>query len=70
MTSYQKRKAEIKDLKEECKIAQALAREVKHYFLAIANGQEAYAEQCKKAVLKRVPRFWDISEEEKAKLGF
>ena len=70
MTSYQKRKAEINDLKEERKIAQALAREVKHYFLAIANGQEAHAEQCKKAVLKRVPMLWNVSEEEKAKLGF
>lgn len=65
MTSYQKRKEEIKELKKERIVAQALAREIKHYFLAMSKGQEAHAEQCKKAILKRIPLLWDISEYEK-----
>lgn len=69
MTSYQKRKAEIKALGEELKIAEALAREIKHYFLAEARGQGVHAEQCKKAVLKRVALLWNICDSEKKELG-
>lgn len=70
MTSYQKRKEEIKELKKELEIAQALAREIKHYFLAEARGQEQHVEQCKRAVLKRVPLVCGISEREKEEIGF
>lgn len=70
MTSYQRRKEEIKELKKELEIAEAIAREIKHYFLAEARGQEEHAEQCKRAVLKRLPLLWNISEGEKEEIGF
>lgn len=68
MTSYQKRKEEIKELKKELKNAQSLALEVKHYLLAVARGQENHVEQCKKAVLKRLPEFANICDIEKKEL--
>lgn len=69
MTSYQKRKEEIKALKEQLKVAESLARETKHYFLAKASGKEAHAEQCKKAVIKRISLLLNICDSEKEILG-
>lgn len=68
MTSYQKRKAEINELKAKVENAEALAREVKHYFLALARGKLNYSEQCKVAILKRLPSIWAISDDEKEEL--
>lgn len=65
MTSYQKRKSEIKALKAKADEGAALAREVKHFFLALARGQAEHAEQCKKSVLKRAMSLWAFTETEK-----
>lgn len=58
MTSYQRRKREIEELKEKLdasqELAYSLALEIKHYFLALDRGQENHADQCKRAVAKRI----------------
>ena len=64
MTSYQKRKNEIRALKEGGALSRSLALVTKHYFLALARGQEAYAEQCKRAILKRLPAVVPLTAEE------
>ena len=54
MTSYQRRKAEIKELKRQLKAAQSLAQCAKAYLLAESRGQDEHATQCRTALIKRI----------------
>ncbi len=68
MTSYQKRKEELKQAKEKAEKGPELAREIKHLFLALARGQAAHAEQVKKAVLRRASALWFFTEKEQKEI--
>ena len=69
MTSYQRRKAEIKELKEQLKAAQSLAQCAKAYLLAESRGQSAHAIQCRAALVKRIELpFAHVCEKERYEL--
>ena len=67
-TSYQKRVDERNAARKQADKGAELAREVKHYLLAIARGQDSHAEQVKIGILRRVDELWGICESEKNEL--
>lgn len=67
--SYQRKKAEIKELEAKLSDANGLLYILKWYMLANARGQLGHAEQCKRAILKRLPEFVHLCDKEHEDLG-
>lgn len=69
MNSYQRRKAEIRELRSKLENATEFIYILKSYMLANARGQLGHAEQCKRAMLNRLPKHVFLCDSEREDLG-